>query len=398
MVPTATRPTSNMFGKQKPCFWVVADMDDTLLEKKPPGSKSPTKTFADSPCYEPVLSWLKAGGGLLVVTTDDGHRPFGKVWSSIPAELRRRVLISTSDGASLFRGTEAGALQEVMEYRAGPSAPRRGLPEGEQMEELLSVAREMMLCFFKDCLDGKHDARLGEGLTTAVDRIRDEMAGGKTLEEIVTIDRLALPGGFLPRASMFWRNQAGPVEDWCRAGGRDDVWWGCHGQGAFYTTLFVSGFPRTLSEPYLKRYASRFESLGCHASAAPNSVCVKSASVDKGAPVRWLANNNYEIGFDLTRSVAFGDNPAGNDRPLTEFEEMPFVSVESENSCESLEGVTYWVGGKEAGTASVLRDMLKEVGSAQHGTRLAGEVLAAVMHKLDIPVSGSVTRNVGDAP
>ena len=81
-----------------------------------------------------MLSWLRAGGGLLVVTTDDGHRPFGKVWASIPAKLRRRVLISTSDGASLFRGTEEdGALQEVTEYRAeGSSAPRRGLPEGEQ--------------------------------------------------------------------------------------------------------------------------------------------------------------------------------------------------------------------------------------------------------------------------
>ena len=69
---------------------------------------------------------------------------------------------------------------------------------------------------------------------------------------------------------------------------------------------------------------------GCHASAAPNSVCVKSASVDKAAPVRWLANNSdvLEIGFDISQAVAFGDNPAGNDRPLTQFEEMPFVSVE----------------------------------------------------------------------
>ena len=209
-------PAATMYRKQTPCFWVVADMDDTLLEKKPPGTRS-QKTFADSPCYEPVLSWLKAGCGLVVVTTDDGHRPFGKVWSSIPAELRRRVLISTSDGASLFRGTEAGALQEVMEYRAGPSAPRRGLPQGEQMEELLALGREMMLSFFKDCLDGKH-AELGENLTAAVGRIRDEMAAGKTLEEIVTVERLAQPGGFLPRASMFWRNQAGPVEDWCRHG------------------------------------------------------------------------------------------------------------------------------------------------------------------------------------
>ena len=64
---------------------------------------------------------------------------------SIPAELRRRVLISTSDGASLFRGTEeAGALQEVMEYRAeGPSAPRRGLPEGEQGRDSIHLLTKM---------------------------------------------------------------------------------------------------------------------------------------------------------------------------------------------------------------------------------------------------------------
>ena len=75
------------------------------------------------------------------------------------------------------------------------------------MEELLSVGREMMLRFFEDCVDGKHDAKLTEGLKTAVDRIRSELGEGKTLEEIVTVERLALPGGFLPRASMFWRNQ-----------------------------------------------------------------------------------------------------------------------------------------------------------------------------------------------
>ena len=75
------------------------------------------------------------------------------------------------------------------------------------MEVLLSVGREMMLRFFEDCVEGKHYAKLAEGLKAAVERIRSELGEGKTLEEIVTIERLALPGGFLPRASMFWRNQ-----------------------------------------------------------------------------------------------------------------------------------------------------------------------------------------------
>ena len=235
---------------------------------------------------------------------------------------------STSDGASLFSGTEAGALQEVMEYRAGPSAPRRGLPEGEQMEELLSLCREMVLSFFKDCLDGKH-VKLENNLTAALDRIRGEMAAGKTLQEVVTIERLARPGAILPRASMFWRNQAGPMEDWCRAGGPDDAWWGFTerpGQRAFFTTLFVMALPRTLSEQYLERYASRFERLGCHASAAPNSVCIKSAFVDKAAPVTWLADPaNDEYGFDLSRAVAFGDNPIGRDHPEMTFRKFFWV-------------------------------------------------------------------------
>ena len=361
----------------------MADLDDTLLEKKPPGSKSAQTTFAESPCYEPVLSWLRAGHGLCVVTTDDGHRPFGKFWSSIPTELRRRVFISTSDGASLFSATEAGALQEVMEYRAGPSMPRRGLPEGIQMEELLSLCREVVLSFFSDCLAGKY-TELDKNLASAVARVKGEIKEGKTLEEILTVERLAQPGSILPRASMFWRNQAGPVENWCKAGGPEDAWWGfteTPGQKAFFTTLFLMAFPRDKSEPYLERYASRFESLGCHASSAPNSVCVKSKFVDKAAPVAWLAdpaNESYSHGFALTRAVAFGDNPIGNDRPLTEFKEMPFVSVATSHE-GAPEGVNFWVGGREGGTASVLRRLLHEVDG---GREPVGEALAAAVRGL----------------
>ena len=59
-------------------------------------------------------------------------------------------------------------------------------------------------------------------------------------------------------------------------------------------------------------------------------------------------------------------------------------------------GVTYWVGGKEAGTASVLRELVKEmVGEQQAEDRSAKEMLAAVMKRLEVPVtvSGSATQN-----
>ena len=61
-----------------------------------------------------------------------------------------------------------------------------------------------------------------------------------------------------------------------------------------------------------------------------------------------------------------------------------------------LEGdVTYWVGGKEAGTASVLRELVKVMGGQQADDRSAKEMLAAVMKRLEVPVpvSGSATQN-----
>ena len=60
------------------------------------------------------------------------------------------------------------------------------------------------------------------------------------------------------------------------------------------------------------------------------------------------------------------------------------------------EGVTYWVGGKESGTASVLRELVKEMaGEQQAEDRPAKDMLAAVMKRLEVPVpvSGSATQS-----
>ena len=78
----------------------------------------------------------------------------------------------------------------------------------------------------------------------------------------------------------------------------------------------------------------------------------------------------------------------GNDRPLTEFKEMPFVSVATSGK-GGPEGVAFWVGGREAGTASVLRELVREVdggGTAEEAAarRPAGEVLAAAMRNLGV--------------
>ena len=52
--------------------WIVADMDKTLVDKR----RDSYPSFSESPCFEPMQKWFELGGNLLVVTSDDGHRPF----------------------------------------------------------------------------------------------------------------------------------------------------------------------------------------------------------------------------------------------------------------------------------------------------------------------------------
>ena len=51
----------------------------------------------------------RPGGRLLLVTSDDGRRPFHSFLDRIPADLRRSVLVSTAAGNALFAGTPGTA-------------------------------------------------------------------------------------------------------------------------------------------------------------------------------------------------------------------------------------------------------------------------------------------------
>ncbi len=89
-------------------------MDKTLMDKK----AGTYPTFSESPAFQPVLQWLKYGGKLLCVTSDDGHRPFGQFWDNIPASHRKngQVLLSTAGGATLFAGDSEGEVIEVKSF------------------------------------------------------------------------------------------------------------------------------------------------------------------------------------------------------------------------------------------------------------------------------------------
>ena len=146
----ATPPTARVItdaNRRRERFagdWLVADMDSTLIRK----DRGVYGSLDDSPCRAPLLEWLRSGGSLLVVTSDDGWRPFEQLWKQIPSELRVRVAMSTSDGAALFRGDTHGRPQEDERYWR---LAKGGIKE-EAVEPLVAVARDMYCRMLNDCL------------------------------------------------------------------------------------------------------------------------------------------------------------------------------------------------------------------------------------------------------
>ncbi len=425
---SARRATTHAAG------WVIADMDGTLVQK--PGRDAEGKYSANgleaSPVTAPLLRWLEHGGRLLCVTSDDGNWPVRKVWSKIPIGFRRhtgqaaanaangtplppQVVLSTSDGAALFHGDADGRLVANEEYRCvGGTAPAGVTEHGESSSSsmatldpalqpaVLELAREMFLAFLLELArDYDKLEALGRHRQDYVELFKRLAPSSATrgfsledcehdwfedaLREAVTLESMMYPGGGgggLKRSgTVIWRNQAGPTETWVRTGGRAEP----TGDAAAdflslcdpsclapYTNLFILGMPSTHSPPFIDAFAERLDALGLSASAAPNSVCIKVASIDKSAPLKWLMYDDsdearsygFNPGGDGGLYLAFGDNPGGNDGPLALFDSatggdgrIPFVSVAAHLEEVPTALRRLHVGGEEAGCAAVIDEM-----------------------------------------
>lgn len=201
-------PSKRFTGK-----WIVADMDSTLIRKE----RSVYGMLDDSPCRGPLLEWLGKGGSLCVVTSDDGWRPFEQLWKQIPAALRVRVYMSTSDGAALFRGNAQGTPEEDTQYWT----VAQGGIQAEHVDPLMRLAHAMHCSLLQDCLDDR--AHRDEYLkllsakdATAMTALLAEASQAGSVEAVLPVERLTRPSGVLSRGAMIWRNQAGPMSGWKR--------------------------------------------------------------------------------------------------------------------------------------------------------------------------------------
>lgn len=314
------------------------------------------------------MQWLSAGGSVCVVTSDDGYRPFESLWRQIPAELRAngRLVLSTSNGAALFYGDQDGELLEDEVYW---HSLKLGLND---IDEVTAIAREMMLSLFQDLLRDRSPLRRlplkadwERARAKAYSALLDKAEiAGESLDSLLSMDKLLVQGSVQ-------RHQAGPTERWLRsrypAGVKLPFFESLAKTqpGARYTSVFIMNMPRELnSELYIKRFAEKLRTVGAEGSAAPNSICLRNLLASKGRPVEYLASSPV-FRLDFRRSLAFGDQPAGNDAPLTQFVAMgmPFFSVaQTEEECP-VEFRELHVGGLEHGTANVLRRLVSLLSS-----------------------------------
>jgi len=397
-------------------MWIIADMDRTLVDKPPKGGYP---KLDESPCFGPVVRWLDAGGRLCVVTTDGGLRTFAAVWDCIPAAKRAngQVLICTSDGASLHYGDCRGDLVEDTEYKTNAlegADGMRGVPglPPELMPELLQIAREVQLaCFDEMLVDNTLLAHLGprdrESYTQILKRISRASKGSPLgqsfddgdhdmdasqvdpadtlavtaarakLRELFTIENLLNMGGALKRrGSLIWRNQTGPMTEESMKEMQDP------NSQALFTTVIVMSVPQEVRRKYMQQLDVdvRLRALGVEASDAPNSIWFKNPAVDKSLPVRYMLRHPERFGFDIARAIAFGDNPGGNDEPLTRFERegMPFVSVGAEASeAPTAEARANHVGAFECGTAVVIGELERVLRPETTSRSLLAEIMPA---------------------
>ena len=387
-------------------------------------------TLEQSACYTALIEWLSLGGRLLVVTSDDGYRPFAQFWEQIPLQFRtnNQVLLSTAVGNTLFSG-DARAGQP-MQHRNYWTQNKSGLPSPQvAVNEACLIFRELLtdLCCDRSVVRAANDTLLLDVMdatatrkyrplvakikascqekipklqanSTAIDTEEMREMYRREIERRFSESVLLGRGKVFSRGTVIWPNQAGPLDQWVVPVGDpiSNSSSSSSGTKAGYTNVFLVGVPRAVSALYLSpARLARMAAMGIECSAAPNSICFSNARVDKASPIAWLAarkGRTEALGFDIFNSLALGDCPEGNDKPLAKWHldwasqapgsfpfkmrsaesdendgiektkekwGMPFISVapecKTEDSEPLLDLARLHVGHCEVGTAAILR-------------------------------------------
>ena len=352
--------------EKDPKLWIVADMEETLLLPKA------MRNIWESPCWAPLSRLLSDDRvRLLIVTSDDGHRPFG-VWEQFFAreEFSPRVLLSTSQGCALWVAHSSSQREiKAAKIRAYPDYPQIALDK----PFATSAATEIWLAFLRDvrpwrggrgaahvppprtekvvvsheCFAERHpdwmpgfrkifwrmwrkSAEAGGGAESdaPVSDEQDEALRGlpRSLADLDMKEEDLFTAGLFFRGPVFWVSQLGPIDQWGADLFMDGVRWG---------SSWLMRCPRPWSETVLQENAGVESGNIVQASAAPRSVCFTPRGVGKEKPVQFLVDVGRRDVLHEEVSIhpgdvvlTFGDQPDGNDSGFKKLS-FPFFAVRS---------------------------------------------------------------------
>ena len=335
------------------------DMDGTITPtpNKAHGHFLPLNQTA---CHAPLATWLRRGGNLAVVSTA-GRRMWRQVHEDLKPAMTRpslgatspgRLVMSGFSGAALFASDPAtGELVEDPEYRRS-AVPDGTCPTTPQMLELVGVGCSMIRTFL---LAAAKDATLLPALSRKYHAPYEKLLAGLRehgeeafFGKVLTREAMLKHGAFLDAT-----NDA--LVDVQTIPGSDPV------AAAQVTVL---GIPMArFGEFFTPELVATLENAGLHVKSQPNSVCIVRAGVDKATFVRWMCQHGHRYSatgapFSLRHAIAFGDNPAVVDKPLTIFPDMAFVSLAPDAATTPKASHVVHGGGEEEGCARFLRHLL----------------------------------------
>src|ERR1700722_11696684 len=305
--------------------YIVSDLDGTIIGA--PG-KNTEPELNKSPCYQPLLHWLSAGGRMVAITGNDIARMEQRFFNHIPSHLRpNNQVILIANGGSVFYGTDVqGNLVEDTLYRFNAIEGGTVIPS-HSADQLIERAKDLVNDFFNEV---KTNPQMIDNLETKFYFLKT-LAREYTLDELVTMNT-----NILPRIEI-------------RKILNTDL----------VTQVAIIGIPAPLNFRLDALDLEGFKEQGANLDVKRVSFTteINLAGVDKSLPVYWMMNcSDYD--FIPEHSVSLGDRPNENDKPLVELSDklrMPFISVSEKD--EILPSSAYNIGNNCNGSAKVIEGL-----------------------------------------
>jgi len=310
---------------------IVADGDGTVYGPPVYGSSIVRlPQLNESPTYAPIIGWIRSGQVedsftrlFILITGNELQRTKQRFVKHIPKDARRAVVYVANGGAVLYYHDIKGKRYEDLNYRMNALAGGTTFP-AELAEKVIETGLSFINKFYKqfsedERLRGEVQQKDPAKYATILSKSQ-EHPHPFVREELITQDASQLP-----------RIEVRTLDD------------------VAITQITLYGVPYFYDTENADLQALK----DVHAARVNFSIEINLKGVDKQLALKYLGINPH-------RSLALGDRPKENDKPLTTYSVMPFISVSREESMVPQDLMPLHIGKNMQGSATLIQALLDE--------------------------------------